>query len=121
MSGGFSGWLSVLFPVRGFGQAVDEGLCGRAAVHVAALVGPALSVACGEVVENGLHLLDGLEPGPAPLDAEVLVEQGAVEGKRPLEAACPSRRLCSSGGVATGTGRADSYGPRPVLPEAPVR
>lgn len=30
-------------------------------------------------VENGLHLLDGLELGPAPFDAEVLVEQLAME------------------------------------------
>lgn len=32
-----------------------------------------------ELVENGLHLLDGVEPGAAALDAEVLVEQSAVE------------------------------------------
>lgn len=43
MSGGFSGGLVVLLPVRGFGQTVDEGLCGRAAVHVAALVGSLLT------------------------------------------------------------------------------
>lgn len=30
-------------------------------------------------VERHLHLLDGLEPGAATLDAEVLVEHGAVE------------------------------------------
>lgn len=79
MSGGFSGWLLVLLVPGSFGQSLDEGLRGRAAVHVAALVWPALIVACEEVVENGLHLLDGFEPGPASFDAEVLVEQGAVE------------------------------------------
>jgi hypothetical protein len=26
-------------------------------------------------VENGLHLIDGFEPGPAAFDAEVLVER----------------------------------------------
>jgi len=30
-------------------------------------------------VENGLHLGDGFEPGAAALDAEVLVEQRAVQ------------------------------------------
>ena len=30
-------------------------------------------------VENRLHLVDGLEPGEASFDAEVLVEQGAVQ------------------------------------------
>jgi hypothetical protein len=31
------------------------------------------------IVENGLHLVDGLEPGAAYLDAELLVKQRAVE------------------------------------------
>ena len=79
MSGGFSGWLFVLLLAGGFGEPVDEGLGRRAAVHVAALMGPALIVADEEVVENNLHLLDGFEPGSAALDAEVLVEQRAVE------------------------------------------
>lgn len=30
-------------------------------------------------VENGLHLIDGLEPCPPAFDAEVLVEHSAVE------------------------------------------
>ena len=30
------------------------------------------------LVEHGLHLLEGLKPGAAALDAEMLVEQGAV-------------------------------------------
>lgn len=79
MSGNLSDWLFVLLAVRGFGQAVDEGCCGCSAVHVAALMGPALIVSDEEFVEHGLHLLDGLEPGPASLNAEVLVEQRAVE------------------------------------------
>lgn len=79
MSGGFSGWLFVLLPVRGFGQSLDEGLCGCAAVHVAALVRAPRIVADEEVVENGLHLLDSFEPGAASLDAVVLVEHRVVE------------------------------------------
>jgi hypothetical protein len=39
---------------------------------------PALIVDDEEVVENGLHLIDGLEPGAASLDPEVLVEQRAI-------------------------------------------
>ena len=70
MSGGFSGWLVFLHLPRGFGQSVGEGLCWCAAVHVAALVGPALIVTCEEVIENGLHLLDRLEPCAASLDAD---------------------------------------------------
>ena len=30
------------------------------------------------VIEDGLHLVEGLEPGAAALDAEMLVKQGAV-------------------------------------------
>ena len=40
---------------------------------------PALIVALHVAVENHLHILDGFEPGAAALDAEVLVEQGAVQ------------------------------------------
>ena len=58
MSGGFSGWVVVLIVSGGFGQAVDEGLCWCAAVHVAALVGAALIAADEDVVESGLHLGD---------------------------------------------------------------
>ena len=44
------------------------------------------------VVEDSLHLLEGLEPGAAALDAEVRVEEGAVPalddavGQRPVDA-----------------------------------
>ena len=69
VSGNFSGWLSVLLPVRRFGLAAGKGLGCRAAVHVAALVGPALIVTREEVVENGLRLLDGFEPVATTLDA----------------------------------------------------
>lgn len=49
------------------------------AVHAAALV-RSLGIVGDEIgVESGLHFLDGLEPGAAAFDAEVLVEQGAVE------------------------------------------
>jgi hypothetical protein len=61
-----------------FGQAFSEGLGRRAAVHAASLVRPAVIVAVEIDVENSLHFLDGLEPGAAALDAEVLVEQRAV-------------------------------------------
>ena len=60
--------------------------------HAAALMG-ALGVVDDEVgVERDLHLLDGLEPGGAAFDTEVLVEQRAMEalddavGLRPLHA-----------------------------------
>jgi hypothetical protein len=42
------------------------------------LVGAALIVAFKVSVENGLHLLDGLQLGAPPLDPKVLVEQRAV-------------------------------------------
>ena len=38
-------------------------------------MGPALIVSDEVAVENGLHLLDGLEPGLAAFYMEVLVEQ----------------------------------------------
>lgn len=79
MSGGFSGWFFVLRPVLGFGQSLDEGFRRGSAVHVAALVGAALIVSGEEVVENDLHLPDGFEPCAPPLDAEVFVEQRALE------------------------------------------
>jgi hypothetical protein len=60
------------------------------AVHAAALLGPS-SIEFDEIgVERRLHLLDGLEPDLAALDAEVLVQQGPVQslddpvGLRPL-------------------------------------
>ena len=40
---------------------------------------PALIVTDKEVVENGLHLVDRLEPSAPTFDAEVLVEPGAME------------------------------------------
>ena len=77
------GWslfrLFLLLLLLRFWQAFDEGCCGCSAVHAAALMRPAVIVADEIVVENGLHLLDGLEPGAASFDAEVLVEQGAVQ------------------------------------------
>ena len=47
-------------------------------------------------VENSLHLGDGLEPGLAPLDAEVLVEQRPVEA---LDDAVRLRPLHARGAV----------------------
>jgi len=66
--GGFDlllGWLC--------GQAVPEGLGWCSTIHAAALMGSALIVALQVGVENSLHFLDGLEPGPAALGTEVLV------------------------------------------------
>lgn len=57
---------------------------------------PALIVADQVVVENGLHLVDGFEPGAATLDPEVLVEQGAVQ---PLDDAVGLRPLHPCGAV----------------------
>ena len=45
----------------------------------ASLVRPPGVVADHVGIEHGLHLLDGLEPGLAAFDPEVLVEKGAVQ------------------------------------------
>jgi hypothetical protein len=42
-------------------------------------VRPALIVALHVAVESGLHLLDGFELGAPPFDADVLVEQCAMQ------------------------------------------
>ena len=67
----------------------DGGWCP--AVHTAALVW-ALGIVADEIgVENGLHLINGLEPGGPAFDAEVFVEKGAMQalddvvGLRPLD------------------------------------
>lgn len=84
----------LLFRLR-FGQAGEEGGLWRPAVHAAALVGTFRIIAGEVVVENRLHLADGLEPGVRAFDPEVLVEQGAVEalgdaiGLRPLDPRSP--------------------------------
>ncbi|CAG1012322.1 hypothetical protein RHIZO_04227 [Rhizobiaceae bacterium] len=49
-----------------------------------------------EVVENDLHLLGGFEPCAPPLDAEVFVEQRAVEA---LDDAVGLRALHPGGSV----------------------
>lgn len=56
-----------------FWQVSDVGDDQGSAVRAASLVRAALTVADEAVVENSLHLFDGLEPGAAALDAEVLV------------------------------------------------
>lgn len=74
-------WFSLLGLFFWFdigGQALGEGL-GRSAVHAAALV-RALSIVDDHVgIERGLHSLDGFEPRPAAFDAEVPVQEGAVQ------------------------------------------
>ena len=57
---------------------------------------PPLIVADQVVVENGLHLVDGLEPSAAALDPEVLVEQRAVQ---PLDDAVGLRPLHPGGAM----------------------
>ena len=74
--GGFSDrvwlWGILLF------DAVDKGGSWGAAVHAAALM-RSLGIIVDEVlVEDGLHLLDGLKPGASTFDAEMLVEKRAV-------------------------------------------
>jgi hypothetical protein len=54
-------------------------------------VGPAAIVAVQVGVENGLHLLDGFEPGSAALDAEVLVQQRAVQAQGDTVGLRPAR------------------------------
>ena len=63
-------------------DAVDESLGGGSAVHAAALVWSPGIVAAEIVVEHGLHLVGGLEPGLAALDTEMLVKEGSVQRKR---------------------------------------
>lgn len=59
--------------------AFDEDLERRAAIHVAALMGPGLVVADKEGVQIGLHLRQILVEGPAPLDTQMLIEQRSME------------------------------------------
>jgi hypothetical protein len=59
-------------------DAINEGGSRGAAVHAAALM-RSFGIVFDEVlIKNGPHLLEGLEPGATALDAETLVEQGAV-------------------------------------------
>ena len=61
------------------GKALLERLPRGTPVHAPALVG-ALSIVGDKVlVQDCLHLFDGLEPGAPALDPEVFVEQRAVE------------------------------------------
>jgi hypothetical protein len=76
----FSGLCFLLLFRLRFGQAGDEDGLWCPAVHATALVGTFRVVAGEVVVENRLHLADGLEPGAPAFDPEVLVEQGAVKG-----------------------------------------
>lgn len=61
-----------------------------------ALMWPALIVAGQVGVENGLRLVDGLEPGATALDTEVLVEQRPVQ---PLDDTIGLRSLHPCGAV----------------------
>ena len=81
-SGGFesgSFCLAGHLRVAGFWHALCECADGCAPIHAAPLMGPLGVVALKVVIEHGLHLLNGLEPGAPSLDPEMLVEQRAVE------------------------------------------
>jgi hypothetical protein len=70
-----AGYLRVADFWRSLGECAD----GHAPIHAAPLMRPSHIVALQVIVQHGLHLLDGLEPGAPPLNPEMLVEQGAVE------------------------------------------
>jgi hypothetical protein len=56
----------------------DEGGDRAAAVHAAALM-RSFGIVLDEVlIEDGLHLFEGLEPGAAAFDAKMLVEKRAM-------------------------------------------
>ena len=61
------------------GPAIEEDLHRRSSLRTTPLVRARFVVGEEVGVEGGLHLLDGLGPGSLALDAEVLVEQRAVE------------------------------------------
>lgn len=69
----------VLLWRSGFGQAADEDVGWRPALHAAALVGSFGIVADEVGVEVGLHGLDAFVELLPPHDAEVLVQQGAMQ------------------------------------------
>ena len=59
-------------------EAVDEGGDRGAAVHAAAVM-RSFGIVLDEVlIEDGLHLLEGLKPGAAAFDAKMLVEKRAM-------------------------------------------
>ena len=82
--------------VGGFGTAFQEGFEGGSALHAATLVRAVMVVFVEESVEVVLHLDNVLVEGGAPLDAEVFVEQGAVEA---FEVAVALRAADLSGSV----------------------
>ena len=63
--------------------------------------GRQLIVALYVGVENGLHFLDGIEPGAAPFDAEVLVEKGAMQA---LDDAVGLQALDLGGSISSSCG-----------------
>ena len=73
--GGFLG--RVCFRGILLSDAVDEAGDWGTAVHAAALMRSFGIVFDKVLIENGLHLLEGLKPGAASLDAKILVEEGA--------------------------------------------
>lgn len=58
-----------------FEQSLDEGQLQMFDRSYRVPEAAALIVAREIVVENGLHLVDGLEPGASCLDTEVVVEE----------------------------------------------
>lgn len=77
---GSGGFLHLPLPwFLWFGQAPDEDVGRCLALHAAALVGSLGMVADQVGVEVGLHGFDAVVELLTPHDAEVLVQQGAVE------------------------------------------
>ncbi len=65
--------------VAGFWHSLSECADGDTPIHAAPLIGELGIVSLEVIVEHGLHLLDGLEPGAPSLEPEMLVELGGIE------------------------------------------
>lgn len=63
----------------GFRHAFGRGADGRAPIHAAPLMGSPGVVVLELVIDQRLHLLNGLEPSSPPLNPEMLVEQREIE------------------------------------------
>jgi len=63
----------------GFRHAFGKGADGRAPIHAAPLMGSPGVVVLELVIEQRLHLLNGLKPSAPPLNPEMLVELGGIE------------------------------------------
>lgn len=62
-----------------FGDAFNEDLKRRSAIHIAALLGALAVVGFHEGNQGDLHFINGFEPQATAFNAEVFVEQRAVQ------------------------------------------